>query len=57
MVVAAFFIIESVKAGGDFDNCDESIFPVLIGNDKGDTKIFAFDYKVATNRMVVAGQT
>ena len=37
--------------------CPGSIFPILIGNDKGDTKIFAFDYNLAANRLVVAGST
>ena len=39
------------------DDCDRSTFPVLISNDKGDTKIFAFDYNLGANRLVVAGHT
>jgi hypothetical protein len=26
-----------------------------VANDKGDTKIFAFDYNLGANRLVIAG--
>jgi hypothetical protein len=41
-----------VVSGG---SCAGSTFPILVANDKGDTKIFAFDYNLGANRLVIAG--
>jgi hypothetical protein len=35
--------------------CAGSTFPIFVANDKGDTKIFAFDYNLGANRLVIAG--
>jgi hypothetical protein len=52
----AFFfsqlLVVGVVSGGA---CAGSTFPIFVANDKGDTKIFAFDYNLGANRLVIAG--
>ena len=48
-----FFLSQLLVVSGGA--CAGSTFPILVANDKGDTKIFAFDYNLGANRLVVAG--
>ena len=55
ILAAVFFLHHLLVVEVSGGACPGSIFPILVGNDKGDTKIFAFDYNLAANRLVVAG--
>ena len=49
--LSQLLVVEVVSGGA----CAGSNFPIRVANDKGDTKIFAFDYNLAANRLVIAG--
>ncbi len=37
--------------------CTVSTFPIQVGNDKGDTEIYSFDYSEYAKRMALGGMT
>lgn len=49
--LSQLLVVGEVSGG----SCAGSTFPILVANDKGDTKIFAFDYNIGANRLVIAG--
>ena len=53
-LIYLIFIPQDVDGGG----CKTSFYPIVVGGkDKGDTKIFSFDYNIAAPRFVIGGET
>ena len=50
-------ILFQIPKFGNAGACKNSFYPLVVGNDKGDTKVFAFDINMAAPRIVVAGET
>lgn len=62
MWIAQVFAITSILCflnvgAGGLPNCAAATFPVFIYNDKGDSRLLAFDYNTGAQRLVIGGST